>query len=106
MDMPRLSKSVRTITVFERDSTGSRVPVVVFDRRRKRKKQSKGLKPFERSVRMVADAFDRTASTYATRHRRSNRKHKDGWLRDIVQNAVKAGDKGRKKLDPSRMLGW
>jgi hypothetical protein len=106
MDTPRLSKAIRKITVFDRDATGSLMPVVVFDRRRKRKKQTKGLKPLERLVRSVADGYDRYGSTYAKRHRRSNRKRKDGWLRDIVQNVAKAGDKSRKKLDPSRVLIW
>jgi len=106
MDTPRLSKAVKKITVFNRDATGSLVPVVVFDRRRKRKKQTAGLKQIERLVRGVGDGFDRYASTYMKRHRRSNRKRKDGWLRDVVQNVAKAGDKGRKKMDPSRILSW
>ena len=106
MDMPRLSKTVRRIIVFDRDLTGSLRPVVVFDRRRKKKKQTKGLKPFERIVRTVADANDAFANTYAKRHRRSNRKRKDGWLRDALANMAKAADKGRKELDVSRILSW
>lgn len=106
MDMPRLSKTVRRVIVFDRDQTGSVRPVVLFDRRRKKKKQTKGLKPFERIVRTVADANDAFASSYAKRHRRSNRKRKDGWLRDALANMAKAADKGRKELDVSRILSW
>ncbi len=106
MDTPRLSKSVRRITIFDRDSTGSLRPVVVFDRRRKKKRQSKGLKPVERIARTVADANDKFAGTYASRHRRSNRKRKDGWLRDLPANLIKAGDKGLKEYEISRILSW
>ena len=72
MDTPRLSRKIRMITVFDRDATGSLRPVVVFDRRSKKKKQTKGLRPVERLVRHVADANDAYGATYASRHRRSN----------------------------------
>jgi Family of unknown function (DUF6312) len=106
MDTPRLSRKIRRITVFDRDATGSLRAVVVFDRRKKRKKQTKGLQPLERLVRTVADANDAFGSSYASRHRRSNRKRKDGWLRDLAVNVTKAGNKGRKELEVSRILNW
>lgn len=106
MDTPRLSRKVRRITVFDRDATGSLRPVVVFDRRAKRKKQTKGLRPLERGARTLADANDAFATTYARRHRRSNRKRKDGWLRDWTSNLAKAGNKGVKELEVSRILTW
>src|SRR6185437_9643507 len=99
MDTPRLSTKIRRITVFDRDVTGSLRPVVLFDRRRKKKKQTKGLKPIERLVRSVVDANDAFGSTYAQRHRRSNRKRRDGWLKDMAANISKAGNKGRKELE-------
>jgi hypothetical protein len=79
---------------------------VLFDRKRKKKKQTKGLKPVERLVRTVADANDAFGSSYAKRHRRSNRKRRDGWLRDMVGNFSKAGNKARKELEVSRILNW
>lgn len=106
MDTPRLSRQVRKITIFDRDATGSLRPVVVFDRRRRKKKQTKGLRPIERAVRTVVDANDAFGSTYASRHRRSNRKRRDGWLRDMAVNVAKAGNKGRKELEISRILSW
>jgi hypothetical protein len=106
MDTPRLSRKIRRITVFDRDATGSLRAVVVFNRRRKNKKQTKGLKPIERLVRTVADANDAFGSSYASRHRRSNRKRRDGWLRDLAVNYAKAGNKGRKELEVSRILNW
>jgi hypothetical protein len=106
MDVPRLSKSVRRVTAFDRDVTGRLRPVVLFDRRRKKKRQAKGLKPFERIVRSVSNANDTFAGTYARRHRRSNRKRRDGWLRDALVNVAKAANKGGKKLRVSRILSW
>lgn len=106
MDMPHVRATVRRITIFDRDATGSLRPVVVYNRRRSKKKQTKGLQPLERAMRTVADANDAFASTYARRHRRSNRKRKDGWLRDALVNVAKAGNKGRKELEVSRILNW
>ena len=106
MDMPHVRASIRQITIFDRDSTGSLRPVVVYQRRRNKKKQTKGLKPVERLVRTIADANDAVASTYARRHRRSNRKRRDGWIRDALVNLTKAGNKGRKELEVSRVLSW
>ena len=106
MDMPHVRATVRRITIFDRDATGSLRPVVIYNRRRSKKKQSKGLKPFEQVVRTIADANDAVASTYVRRHKRSNRKRKDGWLRDVVVNLSKAGDKGRKELQDTRILSW
>ena len=80
--------------------------MVLFDRRRKKKKQTKGLKPIERLVRTVVDANDAYIGTYAARHRRSNRKRKDGWLKDVAANVSKAGNKSRKELEVSRILNW
>jgi hypothetical protein len=106
MDMPHVRATIRRITMFDRDSTGSLRPVVVYQRRRNKKKQTKGLKPVERLVRTIADANDAVASTYARRHRRSNRKRRDGWIRDALVNLTKAGNKGRKELEVSRVLSW
>jgi hypothetical protein len=106
MDMPHVRATVRRITIFDSDSAGSLRPVVIYNRRRNKKKQTKGLKPIERIVRAVADANDAIAGTYVKRHKRSNRKRKDGWLRDVLVNVSKAGDKGRKELTNSRILGW
>jgi len=106
MDMPHVRATVRKITIFDRDSTGSLRPVVIYNRRRNKKKQTKGLQPIERIVRTVADANDAVAGTYIKRHKRSNRKRRDGWLRDALVNVSKAADKGSRELQDSRILGW
>jgi hypothetical protein len=106
MDMPHVRATVRRITVFDRDSMGSLRPVVIYNRRRGKKKQTKGLRPLERMVRTFADANDAFASNYARRHRRSNRKRRDGWLRDALVNWSKATNKGAKEFRSSRVLSW
>ena len=40
MDMPRLSKSVKRITVLQRDANGEASPGVVFKRKRSKKNGS------------------------------------------------------------------
>jgi hypothetical protein len=106
MDIRPLSKSIRRVTVFEGDGSGGLRPRTVYKGGRKRKRQTRGLKPLERIVRIAANAGDAFSGTYRRRHRRSNEKRKDGWLRDSAANLAKAGDRARKKLDLVRLLGW
>jgi uncharacterized protein DUF6312 len=106
MDMPHVSATISRITVFDRDATGSLRPVTIYKRRRRKKKQTRGLRPLERTTRMIADANDRFTSDYTRRHRRSNRKRRDGWLRDFIVNLSRATNKGRKEIKPGRILSW
>ena len=104
MDLPRLSKQIKRITVFERDTTGSLRPVVVFNRRRRKKRQTRELKPLERLVRTISDSNDSFAGAYARRHRKSNRKNRNGWLRDLPLNLSRAATKGLKEYDVVRLV--
>jgi hypothetical protein len=106
MDMPHVSATVNRITIFDRDAAGNLQPVTIYKRRRSKKKQSRGLKPLERAVRMLADANDRVAGSYTSRHRRSNRKKRDGWMKDLPINLSKAANKGRKEIKLRRLLSW
>jgi hypothetical protein len=105
MDMPRLSKSVRRVTVLQRDASGAVSPVVVFRRERKTKKQTAFIKPFEQFGRSVVKVSDTATGEYLRRHKKSNRKHRDGWIRDAATNLVHANAKGAKKLRVSQFLG-
>jgi hypothetical protein len=106
MDLPRLSRSVRRITILERDANGDVTPSVVFKRDRGRKKSSAAIRPFERVVRAYADSGEALTRTYLRRHKKSNRKRRDGWLRDYLLNATKAGRKGINELDPGRLFNF
>jgi hypothetical protein len=104
MDLPRLSSSVRRITVLNRDESGNVVPVVVYAKKRKKSKQTEALKPIERLARRVAEANSAAAATYLASHQKANKKRRNGWVRDMQLNFVRAGRKGLKKLDPVRIL--
>lgn len=105
MDMPRLSKSVKRITVMQKDANGVVAPVVVFNRKRGKKNGSQMLRPTERVMRTIAETSDAATGTYLRLHKKSNRKRKDGWVRDVPGNFVKAGRKGVKQLRPAAILG-
>ncbi|HRI62752.1 MAG TPA: hypothetical protein PK156_00895 [Polyangium sp.] len=71
---------------------------------RKRKKQSKGFKFFEkltrRSMRSGGSVFDQ----YLKRHKRSNRKKKNGWMKDLNKNMFNASRKGRRQFKLSTLF--
>ena len=104
MDLPRLSKTVRRITILNTADSGELVPVVIYNKKRKKKKVAKMFRPMERAVRQVADASADGASAYLSRHKKSNRKRRNGWLRDWAVNTAEAGRKSVKALDPTKAL--
>lgn len=97
MDIPRVSSSVRRITLLRRDASGVVVPVRLYERSTS-KKGTRSAKFFERSARRIAKGQLKTAEGYLSRHEKSNRKKKDGWLRDFNANVFKASKKGLKQL--------
>lgn len=104
MDLPRLSRTVRRITILNRDDAGNIVPVVVFDKARKKKSGARALKPVERLARRVVEASSIATAQYLKAHKKANRKRKNGWMRDLNLNVVQAGRKGLRKLDPGRLF--
>ena len=85
---------IRRITIIESDgSTRSRR----VGKKRKRR-VTKGLKPLERAQRKTLSAAKRFTSVLDARNRRSNRKKRDGFLRDVPKNQAKALRKALKKL--------
>jgi uncharacterized protein DUF6312 len=106
MDIPRVSKSVKRVTVLRKDSSGHVAPVTVYEKDSGKKKQSRWLKFPERVTRHIADAQARSAQRYLSRHRRSNTKKKDGWVRDYPVNVMRATRKGTKALKLNRLLSF
>ena|SRR5215471_9915687 len=105
MSTSPLSKSVRSIVVLTRDSSGVTVPVTIYEKAGlKKKKGSRLLRPFETATRQLADAAERYTQSYSDRHRESNRKKRDGWLRDLNVNVARAAGKGAKRVKITRML--
>jgi hypothetical protein len=103
MEMPRLNKTVRRVVKLQRDDDGALVPTLIDKGGAKKRKVSSGLKPLERGVRKIARAHVRFADSYLGKHERSNRKRKDGFLKDFVSNVTNAGTKARKTLSKNSM---
>ena len=103
MEVLRLSPSVRRVTVLGRAEDGDVAPTVIFDKSGRKKKTSQFFRPLERAVYRLATSQAAFGSSYATRHKRSNRKKKDGWIRDWNLNLARAGRRGSKRL---KLRSW
>jgi hypothetical protein len=104
MEKLRLGNSIRKVILLEADAAGNVKPVILFERSRKQKKMTRIFRPLEKVVRRAATAEAAFAKTYASRHRRSNAKTKDGWIRDVGLNLLKASRRGFKKSSLGRLL--
>src|SRR5262245_36737538 len=105
MDSSRLSKSVRRIVVFSQDASGAVVPATIYRKAdREKRKGMRALRPFETATRRMADATAAYVSSYSDRHRTSNEKKRDGWLRDFNMNVVRAAKQGTKRLKLNRVF--
>ena len=101
----RVGKGIRRVILLRRDEAGVMTATTVYRaRKRKKKKGTAGVREAERVVRAVGEAQKAVADTLVKRHKRSNRKQKDGWLRDLGQNVFKAGGKGLRKMMKSSGL--
>lgn len=98
MNAIRVNRYVKRITVLKKDASGKLAANVVYKKGRRRKKRSKGLRMIEKIVRRVSRAQTAMAGVYNSRHERSNRKKRDGWLKDLIPNVVKAQRRGLKIL--------
>ena len=67
-------------------------------KRRKRKKQSKAFKLLEKIARRGGRSGGSVFDQYLKRHKRSNRKKKNGWIKDYAKNTFNAVRKGPKKF--------
>jgi uncharacterized protein DUF6312 len=98
MDKLRVSKAVRKVILLRPGSSGALEPTVLYEQQRKKKKQTRALRPLEEVARRLTGAQRAYWDTMAERHDRSNQKKRDGWARDGVTNIVKASKKGSKQL--------
>ena len=97
-------KGVRRITVFSPDENGDLQAVADYGKSKSRRRRSRMLKLPERNMRKVNEAARAFVDELDTRHDRSTRKKKDGWLRDGPQNVMKANRKALKKLQKMRIF--
>src|SRR4051794_12156723 len=101
MDIPRPNTAVERITILQRDASGELKPMAIYRKARQRKKRkgSPILRQLEKVLCNIAEAQRAYLNSYLARHDASNREKKDGWLRDLPVNVIKATEKGAKKLD-------
>ena len=105
MDATALPNSVRRIVVLSKDPSGAVVPVTLYEKsEEKKKKGMRVFRPLEKAVRRFADATAVYADSYTDRHQDSNRKRRDGWMRDMNINMARAARKGAKRLKINRMF--
>lgn len=90
-----MAKFVKRITVVSIEGGAFET---VYKKKRKKRKISRWLKPMERRDRRMARAMKAFSDEWLERHNRSNRKRKDGWMRDGRRNFMRANRKAYKKL--------
>jgi hypothetical protein len=56
----------------------------------RKRKQTKAVRPMERGMRKVMRRQLDFAQLYLARHERSNRRKRDGWLKDLPRNVFRA----------------
>lgn len=100
----RFSPTIKSVTVLSRDAEGQTAPTLLYEREKKKKRQTKSLEPVETMVRRAADGMAQCAQSYAARHRQSNGKRRDGWFRDLNSNVMRAGRRGAKGAKLSRWM--
>lgn len=100
----RFSPTVRRVIVLSHDDNGAVARTVIYEKRDKKKRQSKTIEPIEMFIRRAADGTARCAESYVARHRESNKKRRDGWVRDLNDNMMQAGRKGVKRVKLTRMM--
>ncbi|NER19236.1 MAG: hypothetical protein F6J86_03205 [Symploca sp. SIO1B1] len=88
----------KAIVLRSEKSFGGKPDVVIGSssrrkKKKKKKKQSSALKPWEKAVFRLAKRYDEASSVYRRRHEKSNKKKKNGWLKDLPKNYGKAMSK-------------
>ena len=71
---------------------------VIFNDKKKKRKSTRMMRPLEKLTRRVLEASNEFTDQALDRHNRSSRKRKNGWVRDMMSNTMKANRKAVKKL--------
>ena len=90
-------KPAKRVTVLTRDANGN-LSVKAETTSGEQKKNTTGLGLVEKIVRTGVDVGTATGGSYLGRHKKSNEKKKDGWIKDAPVNVVRSGLKGMKKI--------
>ncbi len=95
-----MSKLIARITVVSVDP-GRQESTVIYKAKKKKRKLSRWLKPIERLQRRALEAQKVYGEELLARHNRSNRKRRNGFLRDGLLNMSRAQRKAMKRLRKS-----
>ncbi|NEP58851.1 MAG: hypothetical protein F6K31_17830 [Symploca sp. SIO2G7] len=91
-------EEVKAATVLRSEESFGGSPDVLVGsggrrKKKKKKKQAAALKPYEKTIFKVAKSYDKATKEYKDRHEKSNRKKKNGWIKDLPKNYSKAMNK-------------
>ncbi len=93
-DLGKLARRVTVVPTKGADAT----PIVVYERKKKRRKGSLVFSGLERLIRRTMMAQRAYADSYLQRHDESNAKKKDGWMREGIYNNARASRKAVKVM--------
>jgi hypothetical protein len=85
-----VSRNVRRVVRVHVDASGRREVETLYARKQRRSRRSPELRGLEKLVRRLGRAHRAFGDTYVNRHQQSNRKKRDGWLRDLGDNVSRA----------------
>lgn len=92
-----MAKFISRITVVSVDP-GHKESKVIYKDKKKKRKLSRWLVPAERWQRRSLEAQQTYVNELLTRHNSSNRKRRNGFLRDGLLNVTRAQRKAMKRL--------
>ncbi|MGE0708954.1 MAG: hypothetical protein AB7N76_23655 [Planctomycetota bacterium] len=98
-ELPKLPKGIKRIVVATPEG-----PETLCERKRKRKKTNRELRPLRRLARGVAQANRDAADEYLKRFDSSDRKKRNGWLENHLWNSLRAAREGHKRLRKIRVI--
>lgn len=95
-----MSSDVQKVTVLESEEDFGGTPTTISGgtlspkkKKKKIKKQAAALKPIEKAMFKQARKAEEASKIYRERHSKSNKKKKNGWVKDIGKNYAKAMSK-------------
>lgn len=92
-----MAKFIERITVVSLEA-GQQTSRTIYKSKKAKRKLSRWVKPIEKSQRRVLEAQQVFSQELLGRHKRSNRKRRNGFLRDGGMNLMRAQRKAMKRL--------
>ncbi|MFN0141327.1 MAG: hypothetical protein ACKVQW_14720 [Pyrinomonadaceae bacterium] len=96
-DRPRRGVPFKSVILLTPLEDGTAEAGIYYEKKRKRR-VSKRWRSIDKVIRRLGSAQRTAASDFLDRHDRSNKKKKNGGLRNLIKNFSRSQRKGRKKL--------